>query len=103
VNIILAILEMTNDRIDGRLSVHAGTQFSVGVVVYNERSHYRRLLVRNITVDSYVHSSFDFTDHLQSSDLFLTGEWTCSISPFSWIRYSAGFDVKFLGQNGQFN
>jgi len=60
------------------LSVHAGTQFSVGVVIYNERSHYRRLLVRNITVDSYVHSSFDFTD-FQSSDLFLTGECTCSI------------------------
>ena len=63
-------------------TVCVGTQFSVGVVVYNERSHYRLLHVRNVTVDSYVRASFDseeFTGHLQPSDLFLTGQWTCSV------------------------
>jgi len=49
-------------------TVNVGTQFTVAVVVYNERSHYRRLRVRNVPVDSYVSAAFDsqeFSDQLR--------------------------------------
>jgi len=56
--------------------VCVGTQYALGVVLYNERSHYRRIYVRNVTVVSYVCTALnseDFRDQLQPSDVFFTG------------------------------
>jgi len=68
--------------------MRAGTRYAVGIVLYNERSHYRRLRVENVAVDSYVHAAFDsstFSDQLQPFDLFLTGQLTASACSVKWI------------------
>lgn len=53
-------------------AVCVGTQFTVGLVLYNKRSHYRRLDVVDAVVDSFVSAAFDsedFTDQLRPFDV----------------------------------
>jgi len=62
---------------DSLSTVCAGTYFTVGVVLYNKRSKYRRLDVREVAVDSFVSAAFDsedFSDQLRPFDVLHTGQ-----------------------------
>jgi len=62
---------------DSLSAVCAGTQFTVGVVLYSKCSNYRRLDVAEIAVDSFVSAAFDsedFSDQLRPFDVLPTGQ-----------------------------